>query len=156
PAAPDYDADDLDGFRAHFEAKAREVEARAPSFAAQGGDIERLRALMAELGARAYPRIAPEAEAKLGEAEALLGLPPADLATDASRAARVELGLSEVTRSAPGWVARGGSAKELQDIMSSFAELLGDGAPAPYLLKERKLDEALARLGLTYTPGDLG
>ncbi len=153
PATPDYDGDDLAGFQAHMEAKAKEVEAGAAAYAARGGDVAALRSRMEALGALLHPVMAPAAEAKLDEAEARLGLAP--LASDTPEA-RMQAKLVEVMQAAPAWAAKGGDPAKLQGLMDAVMTLLGDGAPASYLAKERRLDEALALLGLVYTPGDLG
>ncbi len=56
-----------------------------------------------------------------------------------------------IQREVPGWIARGGDAAKLRAILREFEEMGRRGAS--YLEKERKLDEALVLMGLSYTPG---
>jgi len=56
-----------------------------------------------------------------------------------------------IERAAPAWIAGGGAPARLQAILRDLDELSQRGAS--YLEKERKLDEAIALMGLSYTPG---
>ena len=99
-----------------------------------------------------------EAEAKLDEAMRLVGLPvePApvgvtvphpELAAQRRTQEKYQLIQAEVLR----WIARGGDVLKLQIILREL-EALGQQS-ASYLEKERKIDEAVRLMALSYTPG---
>ena len=99
-----------------------------------------------------------DAERRLDDAMALLGLrvepPPEGVMVpnpeEAARRGATER-LQLIQTAAPAWIERGGDAARLQSIMRELQELAGQGAS--YLVKERKLDEAIKLMGLTYIPG---
>jgi hypothetical protein len=101
-----------------------------------------------------------EAETPLHEAMRLLGLevPPLPAGVmvphpmEAARRRTTEKA-HLVEAAAPAWIAAGGDAARLAAIL---AELQAMGARgASYLEKERKIDEAVRLLGLTYVPGPM-
>jgi hypothetical protein len=67
----------------------------------------------------------------------------------ARRGATERLQLIQIA--APSWIESGGDGPRLQSIMRELQELGSRGAS--YLVKERKLDEAIRLMGLTYVPG---
>lgn len=69
----------------------------------------------------------------------------------AERRAREKAQLIE--REAPGWIARGGDAAKLQAILREVQDMGPRGAT--YLEKERKLNEAIVLINLSYTPGPI-
>lgn len=101
-----------------------------------------------------------DAEAVLDEAMRLVGLevqaaPSGVMVPHPLEVARRRAGekLRLVEAAAPAWIAAGGDAARLHAI---FTELQAMGAQgASYLEKERKVDEALRLLGLTYVPGPM-
>lgn len=97
-----------------------------------------------------------EAENKLNEAMDLLGLKyePAAMGVVvpnpeelAKRRATEKLEL--IMNAAPAWVAGGGDTEKLRTILDAFDALGPRGAP--YIVKEIKLDEAVALMDLTYS-----
>ncbi len=98
-----------------------------------------------------------EAEEKLNDAMRFLGLPlepaPAGVMVphpEYSAKRRAEERLRLILEAAPAWIERGG-ATALRKILQELEDL--GRAGASYLEKERKLDQALKLLGLSYTPG---
>src|SRR6185295_1829777 len=59
--------------------------------------------------------------------------------------------LQLIQTAAPSWIQGGGDATRLQSIMRELQDLGSQGAS--YLVKERKLDEAIRLMGLNYVPG---
>lgn len=101
-----------------------------------------------------------DAEAVLDQAMRLLGLevpplPSGVLVPDPNAAAkrRATEKLQLVQAAAPAWVAQGGDATRLEAILAELQALGGHGTS--YLVKERKIDEAVRLLGLTYVPGPM-
>jgi hypothetical protein len=99
-----------------------------------------------------------DAERRLDDVMRGMGLNPAPepagvMVTNPELAAQRRAGEKArlVERAAPVWVARGGDPARLQAILHDLSELGQRGAS--YLEKERKLDEAVALMGLPYTPG---
>lgn len=102
-----------------------------------------------------------DAEAMLDQALRMLGLevppvPAGVLVPDPNEAAkrRATEKLQLVQQAAPAWVVRGGDAARLEVILAELQALGRRGAS--YLVKERKVDEAVRLLGLTYVPGPMG
>ncbi|HWC76501.1 MAG TPA: sialidase family protein [Blastocatellia bacterium] len=99
-----------------------------------------------------------EVEKKLDTLLAMLGLPVEAAPTgvvvpDPEAAARHRAGekAQQIEAAAPAWIAAGGDSSQLQAILQQVRDL-GDGG-ASYLVKERKLDEAMRLMNLTYAPG---
>lgn len=99
-----------------------------------------------------------EAEEKLDGAMRVLGLavesvPAGVMVPHPEYAARRRAGekLHLILEAAPAWVQRGGDATALRRILQELEEL--GRAGASYLEKERKLDQAVRLLALSYKPG---
>ncbi len=124
----------------------------APTLAADG---ERL--YLAWFDQMDAPFTIYSAGTELEEALRLLGLeggplPQGVLVPDPRELARrrAEEKLRLISNAAPAWIAAGGDAARLRAILADF-EAMGRRGRS-YLAKERKLDEALSLLGLTYAP----
>lgn len=125
----------------------------APSIAAVGGTVH-----LVWFDQQDSPVQPLEAESKLNEAMELLGLkyepaPSGVVVINPEEAAgrRATEKLQLIASEAAGWVKRGGDAARLQAILKEFEEMGKRGAS--YMAKERKLDEALKLMELTYAPG---
>jgi hypothetical protein len=101
-----------------------------------------------------------DAEKRLDDAMRLQGLnadsvPAGVMVPHPERAAqrRAEEKGRLIEREAPAWAARGGNVAQLQTIMREIEELTR--RDASYLEKERKINEAVALMGLHYTPGSM-
>lgn len=99
-----------------------------------------------------------DAEEKLNEAMRLLELPvqPAPVGVmvvhpELAAQRRAQEKFQLIQAEALGWIARGGDVIKLQAILREFEEMGQRGAT--YLEKERKLDEAIRLMGMSYTPG---
>ena len=99
-----------------------------------------------------------EVEKKLNPLLAMLGLPveaaPIGVVVpDPEAAARHRAGekAQQIEAAAPAWIAAGGDSSRLQAILQQV-HYLGDSG-ASYLVKERKLDEAMRLMNVTYAPG---
>lgn len=125
----------------------------APSIAVDGRAVH-----VAWFDQRDAPFSPYDAEATLDQALRLLGLqvtpaPGGVLVPDPDETAMWRAGekLRLVEAAAPAWVAAGGEAARLQAILCEL-RVLGEGG-ANHLTKERKIDEAVRLLGLTYAAG---
>ncbi len=125
----------------------------APSLAANGNEVH-----LVWFDQQDSPFQPREAEAKLDEAMRLVGLAvePApvgvtvvhpELAAQRRTQEKYQLIQAEVLR----WIARGGDVLKLQTILREL-EALGQQS-ASYLEKERKIDEAVRLMALSYMPG---
>ncbi len=102
-----------------------------------------------------------DAEKMLDEVMGMLGLTVEPAPTgvmvvhpeEAAKRRAMEKG-QQVQAAAPGWVQGGGDAAKLGAILQELDEMGRRGAT--YFAKERKLDEALRLMGLTYMPGPQG
>lgn len=101
-----------------------------------------------------------EAENKLNGAMDLLGLkyelPPRGVVVPnpeelAKRRATEKLEL--IYKQMQAWIAGGGDESKLRALLNALEALGSSGAP--YIVKEMKVDEAVALMGLTYSPGPL-
>jgi hypothetical protein len=124
----------------------------APSLALSGSQVHL--AWFDQMDSPVQPR---QAEAELDAILRRLGLPflpePAGvLVPDPEEEARLRCGekAREIEAAAPAWIAAGGDPARLQAILQQVQAL--GAAGATYLVKDRKLDEALRLLGLMYRP----
>jgi hypothetical protein len=124
----------------------------APSLALAGSTVH-----LAWFDQSASPVQPDGAEAELDGLLRALGLPvrpepPGVLVPDPEEEARRRAGekAQRIEAAIPAFLAAGGDAAALHSILEQV-EALG-AAGAPYLAKERKLDQALALLGLAYPP----
>ena len=125
----------------------------APSLAADGDTVHLV--WFDQLDSPVQPR---EVERMLGDVMALLGLSyqatrDGVIVPEPNAAARHRATekMQQIAAAAGDWVSRGGEAARLRAILDDV-EALGR-AGASYLVKERKLDDAMRLMGLTYVPG---
>jgi hypothetical protein len=111
---------------------------------------------MREFQEMAKPTGLAEADAELDRALRLVGIEPGKEAQPSDERGwqeRLHGKMQQIQRAGPQWVQRGGDPRELQTIMQEFERRAHNIGSASYAEKERKLDEAVRLLGLTYRPG---
>lgn len=151
PPAPDPE----EAAKRRATAKMKQVEAAREAWVRGGGDAAKLQAIMRELQEMAKPTGLAEADARLDEALRLIGVdpgnerPPADVQ---GWQRRFQGKMRRIQQEGPKWVEAGGDADKLRSIVQEFERRIRNAGSAPYTAKERKIDEAMRLLGLTYRP----
>ena len=136
-----------------------QIHAAADAWVQGGGDAAKLQAIMRELQDMARPAGLPEADRRLDEALRLIGVeppkeePPTD---EHGWQQRFHGKMQRIQEEGPKWVRAGGDERRLRTALEAFKRQVHDVGSASYAEKERKLDEALRLLGLTYRPGPDG
>lgn len=125
----------------------------ADGWAKSGGDGHKLQAIMHEFEGMAKPKNLGEAIPKLQAAMTLIGLP----VTSPPKGADLlrpwaEATMKQIQETGPKWVKNGGDPHALEAKLKDFEQIISGGAGAgTYMAKERKLDEAIALMGLPFT-----
>src|SRR5262249_31586121 len=127
----------------------------APSLAASGDAVHLV--WFDQQDSPAHPL---DAEEKLNEAMRLMALPvsptPVGVVVvnpEVAAQRRTQEKYALISTQALDWIARGGDVLKLQAVLNEFDALGRQGAT--YLERERKLDEAVRLMELTYIPGPM-
>jgi hypothetical protein len=136
--------------------KMMQIHSAAKAWVQGGGDAAKLQGIMREFEDMARPAGLPEADRRLDEALRLIGVEPTkdELPTDEIGWQRRFQGkMNRIQEEGPKWVRAGGEERWLRTALEAFERQVRDVGSATYAEKERKLDEAIRLLGLTYRPG---
>lgn len=137
------------------EQKLRKISESADGWVKSGGDRRKLQDILHEFQGMAKPKGLDDAIARLREAMEMVGLAPTSPPPGAGQNPDLlrpwaEATVKQIQQAGPAWVQRGGDPKRLEAKLHDFEQALG--GPASYMAKERKLDEALAIMGISFTP----
>jgi len=140
------------------EAKRLKIEQTATAWVQHGGDRTKLERLVQEFEQLNQPTAPFEAEKQLDQAMQLVGLPVQPAPPGAETAydlnalrLRVEEKMHKIQTAVPVWVHRSSEMKQLRAILDAYNRLTHVRRPSDED-KERKLDEALQLMGLTFVP----
>jgi hypothetical protein len=139
--------------------KMKKIQAESPQWINAGGDREKLQRIMQEFDEMGQPvGLLAEAEKALDRALVLIG---ARLAAPEQKdkkiidaiQRRMQAKIRKVQQRGPKWVAEGGDPRDLQAAMSQFEQAVQHAQhTGSYVNKERKLDEALKLMNISFTP----
>ena len=144
--------------RERVEAKRRKVQLTAISWVQQGGDRTQLERLVHEFEQLNKPTAPFEAEKQLDQAMWLVRLPvqPAPPGAEAvydlnALRLRIAEKMRTIQTAVPTWVHRSAEMKQLRATLTAYDRLVHFRPPSDED-KERKLDEALQLMGLSFVP----
>jgi hypothetical protein len=138
------------------------MQAEAPTWVSRGGDRARLQAILKEFDEMGKPvSLLAAAEEKLDQALALVDqesetAPQQSHEGDHVQAVqkRLQSKVTTIQQRAPAWVQSGGDANRLQQFMQQFQQAMQSAEHvSSYTQKEKKLDEALKLMEISFDPG---
>jgi len=139
--------------------KMKKIQMEAPRWIGAGGDPSKLQVIMKEFDEMGQPvGLLAHAEKALDKALGLIGANvdlPQKEETNGIEAIqrRMQAKVRRVEQNAPNWVQGGGDPQQLQALMQNFQEALQRAQQTgSYVNKERKLDEALKLMNISFAP----
>jgi hypothetical protein len=139
--------------------KMMKIQSETPRWINAGGNREKLQQILNEFQEMGQPvDLLAAAEAKLDETLDLIGVKLAasekqDMKTVEASQRRMQAKVLRVQQHGPIWVAEGGDLQKLQAAMNQFDQAMQRAQhTGSYTNKERKLDEALALMNISFTP----